>query len=137
MTTPSEPRPAGLRFAPRLRLRDKADYEHVFATRCRVSDDLLTIWAASTDLPHPRLGLLVGKRHGDAVTRNRLKRLLREAFRLEQHDLPAGVDLVASPRPGAEVTLATLQHALRQLAARAIKRLRKRTDDPEQSPAAR
>lgn len=45
-----------------------------------------------------RLGLSVGKRVGGAVRRNRVKRLLREAFRLEQHVLAPGFDLVVTVR---------------------------------------
>lgn len=46
----------------------------------------------------PRLGVSVSKDHGGAVRRNKLKRLLREAFRLEQHQLPPTLDLVLIPR---------------------------------------
>jgi len=46
----------------------------------------------------PRLGVSVSKDHGGAVRRNKLKRLLREAFRLERHRFPADLDLVLIPR---------------------------------------
>jgi ribonuclease P protein component len=55
----------------------------------------VTIAAAPNGLPHARLGLSIGKKvWKHAVQRNRVRRVFREAFRLEQNALPAGVDLV-------------------------------------------
>lgn len=68
----------------------------------------------------PRLGVSVSKDHGGAVRRNKLKRLLREAFRLEQHRLPGNVDLVLIPRQRAEdFPLAALRSELVALVQRA------------------
>ena len=44
------------------------------------------------------MGLSVGGRFGNAVRRNRFRRICREAFRLRKHDLPAGHDLIILPR---------------------------------------
>lgn len=46
----------------------------------------------------PRYGLVVGRKWGDAVTRNRVRRLLRESFRTCRPSLPAGMDLLLLPR---------------------------------------
>jgi ribonuclease P protein component len=66
-----------------------------------------------------RLGLSVSKDHGGAVRRNKLKRLLREAFRLEQHRLPTDLDLVIIPRQRDEdFPLQALREELMQLLQR-------------------
>lgn len=69
----------------------------------------------------PRLGVSVSKDHGGAVRRNKLKRLLREAFRLEQHDLPQHADCILIPRVREDdFPLAALRAELVQLAQRAL-----------------
>lgn len=113
-----------LRFLKSQHLRRPADFQRVFDLKQRASDDRLLIFAASNDLGHTRIGLSVSRKHGNAVRRHRLQRLLREAFRLSQHDLPPGLDLILIPHAGTGPTASvdgyrrSLQHLSRKLARR-------------------
>ena len=82
---------------------------------------MLVVYAAPNDVGHARLGLTVSRKVGSAVCRNRWKRLLREAFRLSQQELPA-LDLICIPRPQAQPELTHLCDALPNLAHRLAKR---------------
>jgi ribonuclease P protein component len=55
---------------------------------------------APNDVSVPRLGIVASRKVGNAVVRNRVKRLIREVFRRSSDARPAGVDLVVIPRPG-------------------------------------
>ncbi len=94
------------------RLRSKLDFAKVFDAKVRDSRGPLTIYALPNDLNHPRLGISIGRRVGTAPRRNRIKRLLRESFRLMQHDFPRGYDLVVTVRPHAPLILAEYQKIL-------------------------
>jgi len=70
-----------------------------------------------------RIGIVVGRRFGRAVRRNRFKRLVREAFRLRQAEWPDGFDVVVRPQPGAaEAGLAQIDASLAELIPAAIRR---------------
>lgn len=81
-------------FGTDLRLKSAGDFDHVFASPGRSANRCFTILARPNQCPYPRLGLIISKRCAKAaVQRNRLKRLIRESFRLNQQAL-AGLDVV-------------------------------------------
>ena len=84
----------------------------VFDAKVRESRGPLQTYALPNDLGHPRLGISIGRRVGTAPTRNRIKRLLRESFRLLQLDLPRGYDFVIVVRPHAPLMPADYQRLL-------------------------
>ena len=78
----------------------------------RGGDRRLLLWVLPNGRPYCRLGLVVGRRPGNAVQRNRLKRLLREAFRLARAELPPGLDIACAPRAGEALDLAGARESL-------------------------
>lgn len=87
----------------RHRLSRSRDFEAVYRHGTSVSSRYLVLHSfprtEEPDAP-PRLGLAVPKAVGSAVVRNRVKRLLREAWRGLLHEVPPGHDYVLSARPG-------------------------------------
>lgn len=75
------------------------DYQFVFKNAKRFGNSAFTILARENGLSHPRMGLAISKKCAkNAVDRNRIKRILRESFRLNQHKLVA-VDIIAMCKP--------------------------------------
>jgi ribonuclease P protein component len=79
------------------RLRRRVEFERLLRQGTRRSLSGYTFFLAWRDGGRPRLGILVTRRHAAAATeRNRIKRCIREAFRLEQEALGA-VDVLVRP----------------------------------------
>jgi len=120
------------RFSKQLRLLRASDFERVFNARQSTSNGWLVLHGAANELGHPRLGMTVSRRVGNAVTRNRWKRLLREAFRLTQGDLPP-LDLVCVVRGQSPPTLGQMRDSLIALAGRIQGRIEERAKRREGS----
>jgi ribonuclease P protein component len=89
----------GLPFPPRARLLKHADFERVYREgRRHYSDNLAIFFLPRQSGAGPRVGFTVGRAAGGAVQRNRIRRRLREAVRLELGQLPVAVDVVINPR---------------------------------------
>ena len=86
-------------FPKTSRLINNGQFKAVMARNMHASDRLLTLFMAENNAECPRLGLAVGTCFRSAVIRNRIKRLLREAFRKNQHKIPKGFDYVIMPSP--------------------------------------
>jgi ribonuclease P protein component len=114
-------------FSRDLRIRKPAEFDRIYKARNFAADDVLVVNGDANGLDHPRLGLSVSKKVGNAVVRNRWKRLIREAFRLSKERLPGGIDLIARPQKGAEPELAAISESLIALAERIARRARRNT----------
>ena len=112
------------RFPKEMRLRKQAEFDRAYKARLFAADDVLIVNGCASGLSHPRLGLSLSRKVGNAVTRNRWKRLIREAFRLSK-ELPPGLDLVVRPQKGAEPDFQAIARSLPALAQRIERKLRR------------
>ena len=110
-------------FRPHERINDPAVFRRAFERKRSASDGWLIVYGVENDLEHPRIGISASKRKiRKAADRNRVKRLLREAFRLNKLELPAGVDLIVVPK-GPALTFEQACRSLPELARAVARRL--------------
>ena len=87
------------RFGRNARLRTGSDFRRVRQQGSRLSREcLIANWLRLPEGRRPRLGVVTGAKIGGALERNRTRRLLRECFRLHQHEFEGAVDLVLVAR---------------------------------------
>lgn len=123
------------RLRPESRLRRNADFLQIRSLgkpyRCQYFALFSRIRASEgADVSCPRIGISAARRVGKAVVRNKIKRRFRELFRLHQHELRPGADIVLSLRqPAGKADFEELEQ--RFLHALKYKRLLRRNEDVE------
>jgi len=87
------------RFTKARRVRRRGEFQRVFDLSLRAKGRFLTVLVAPNDAGATRLGIVASRKLGDAVRRNRAKRLIREIFRLASLPSPSrDIDVVVIPR---------------------------------------
>ena len=87
------------RFTKASRVRRRGEFQRVFNLSLRAKGHYLTVLVAPNETGTTRLGIVASRKLGDAVRRNRAKRLIRQIFR-QTKSLPVrpGIDVVVIPR---------------------------------------
>ena len=104
-----------LAFPRSHRLSGKLLFSAVYDAKVKFSRGPLLMFSLPNELGHLRMGISISRRVGIAPKRNRIKRLLRESFRLNHVALGRGYDLVIVVRPHAPMLLVEYQQVFTQL----------------------
>ena len=88
-----------------FRLKKQTDFQKLFGRGKRAFSPSLTLLYRSSE--KMSMGISVGKKHGKAVKRNRIKRLLREAFRAEMDGMSGVYSIILVPKVAENYSLKT------------------------------
>ncbi len=113
-------------FSKKERLLKRREFQLVFDNGERFGNNQLKIYALSNGDSVSRLGLVVGRKFGNSPKRNRFKRILREAYRLNKSLLNNGADIVVIPRSGlTELTLKAIEEKFKIILMQISDKLKK------------
>ncbi len=106
---------AGEGFPKRARLLKRSEFLHLSRAGKKSQTSHFVVLSKTNDKGESRLGVTVSTKVGNAVTRNRIKRLVREFFRRHSGELPSPQDIVIIARKGAgELSLDDAARELRE-----------------------
>lgn len=111
------------RFPKAARLKETDRFNDVIRKGGFAADDTLVVHVLPNGLPITRFGITIPRRTGNAVVRNRWKRLIRESIRHGRQDLPGGFDVVIRPKRGAEPRHLAIARGLPKTIRRALRRV--------------
>ncbi|OHB58012.1 MAG: ribonuclease P protein component [Planctomycetes bacterium RBG_13_44_8b] len=100
---------AKCKFPKSAKLTSKSNFETVLKHKLFAKNDLMTLYIAPNNSGEARFAVSVSSKITSASARNRLKRLAREAFRLNRHNLPPDFDYLLifsrmlSKKPGSDI----------------------------------
>ena len=107
-------------FRPREHIRRRAEFQRIYERGARVRSRYSTVFVLPNTLPFGRLGVAATKKLGNAVERNRAKRLIREVFR--RNKIAPGFDVVVVPRRELlDASLSALENDYRHCIARTVR----------------
>jgi ribonuclease P protein component len=95
------PTAVGAGFSKRARLRKRPEFIHLSRSGRKQHTANFVVITRETDRSEARLGITVSSKVGNAVVRNRVKRLLRECFRKWNHQIVPPRDILVIAKPGA------------------------------------
>lgn len=104
------------KFPKKERLHLTKDFKKVYDNAEAYHSSKLVLFVLHTSNPIIRIGFVAGKKVGNAVQRNRVKRLLREVYRLNKNNLSSGIDLVVvAKKASSEMSFKEVEQELLRL----------------------